>query len=107
MDAGDRSAEVLLGADDRHLRFRSCVRVQLLDDGAAVIALGTRVRTRNRFGRLYMAAIDHVHRRHISPAMLRMAVAHALAPELVQATTHARCRPVVGTLTTAPATSPG
>jgi hypothetical protein len=54
-----------------------------------------------------MAAIDHVHRRHISPAMLRMAVAHALAPELVQATTHASCRPVVGTLSTAPATSPG
>jgi len=44
------------------------------------------VRTHNRFGRLYMAAIDYVHRRHISPAMLRMAVAHALAPELVQAT---------------------
>lgn len=82
----DRSAEVLLGADDRHLRFRSCVRVQLLDDGAAVVALGTRVRTHNHFGRLYMAAINRVHRRHVSPAMLRMAVAHALAPELVQAT---------------------
>jgi len=86
VDATDRSAEVLLGADDRHLRFRSCVRVQLQADGAAVIALGTRVRTHNRFGRLYMTAIDHVHRRHISPAMLRMAVAHALAPDLVQAT---------------------
>ncbi|WP_313343440.1 DUF2867 domain-containing protein [Stenotrophomonas sp.] len=86
VDATDRSAEVLLGADDRHLRFRSCVRVQLLENGAAVIALGTRVRTHNRFGRFYMAAIDHVHRSHISPAMLRMAVAHALAPELVQAT---------------------
>lgn len=106
VDAGDRSAEVLLGADDRHLRFRSCVRVQLLDDGAAVIALGTRVCPHNRFGRLYMAAIDHVHRRHISPAMLRMAVAHALAPELAQATTHARCRPLVGTLSSAPSTSP-
>lgn len=82
----DRSAEVLLGADDRHLRFRSCVRVQLLLDGAAVVALGTRVRAHNRFGRLYMAAINRVHRRHVSPAMLRMAVDHALAPELVQAT---------------------
>lgn len=80
------SAEVLLGADDRHLRFRSCVRVQRLADGTAVVALGTRVRTRNAFGRFYMAAITHVHRRHVSPAMLRMAVAHALAPELVQAT---------------------
>lgn len=86
VDAGDRSAEVLLGADDRHLQFRSCVRVQLQEDGAAVIALGTRVHTHNLFGRLYLAAINHVHRRHISPAMLRMAVAHALAPELVRAT---------------------
>lgn len=84
-DAADRSAEVLLGADDRHLQFRSCVRVQVLDDGAAVIALGTRVRTLNAFGRLYMAAINRVHRRHVSPAMLRMAVAHALAPELATA----------------------
>lgn len=84
-DVADRSAEVLLGADDRHLQFRSCVRVQVLDDGAAVIALGTRVRTLNAFGRLYMAAINRVHRRHVSPAMLRMAVAHALAPELATA----------------------
>ena len=85
VDADDRSAEVLLGADDRHLQFRSCVRVQLLGNGAACIALGTRVRTYNRFGRLYMAAINRVHRRHVSPAMLRMAVAHALAPELLHA----------------------
>ncbi len=84
-DAADRSAEVVLGADDRHLQFRSCVRVQMVGDGAAVIALGTRVRTLNVFGRVYMAAINRVHRRHISPAMLRMAVDHALAPELAAA----------------------
>lgn len=82
VDTVDRSAEVLLGADDRHLQFRSCVRVQLLDDGAAVIALGTRVRTRNAFGRCYMLAIHGVHRHYIAPAMLRMAVAHALASPL-------------------------
>ncbi|MEG2803429.1 DUF2867 domain-containing protein [Stenotrophomonas sp.] len=84
--ADGRSAEVLLGADDRHLQFRSCVRVQRLADGTAIVALGSRVRTRNAFGRFYMAAIGHVHRRHVSPALLRMALAHALAPELVRAT---------------------
>jgi hypothetical protein len=86
VDAADRSAEVLLGADDRHLRFRSCVRVQCLDDGRVQVSLGTRVQTHNAFGRAYMAAINGVHRRHISPALLRMAVAHAQAPELVQMT---------------------
>lgn len=86
VDGADRCAEVLLGADDRHLRFRSCVRVQLHDDGSADVALGMRVRTLNRFGRCYMALVDPLHRHHIAPAMLRMAVAHALAPELVQAT---------------------
>ncbi|WP_312319374.1 DUF2867 domain-containing protein [Stenotrophomonas sp.] len=82
VDADDRSAEVLLGADDRHLRFRSCVRVERLDDGQLRISLGTRVRTHNAFGRFYMALIDRTHRRYISPTLLRMAVAHALAPEL-------------------------
>lgn len=85
VDATDRSAEVLLGADDRHLRFRSCVRVQLHADGSATVALGTRVRTHNAFGRCYLRAIDRVHRHHITPAMLRMAVAHALAPERAHA----------------------
>ncbi|MBK0024844.1 DUF2867 domain-containing protein [Stenotrophomonas sp. S48] len=82
VDAQDRSAEVLLGADDRHLRFRSSVRVQLADDGSVQISLGSRVQTHNRFGRLYMAMIDAVHRHYIAPALLRRAVEHALAPEL-------------------------
>ncbi|MGH8089696.1 MAG: DUF2867 domain-containing protein, partial [Stenotrophomonas sp.] len=69
VDAADRSAEVLLGADDRHLRFRSCVRVQCLDDGRVQVSLGTRVQTHNAFGRMYMAGINGVHRRHISPAL--------------------------------------
>jgi hypothetical protein len=69
-------AEVLLGADDRHLRFRSCVGVRFVGDDAHV-TLGTRVQCRNRFGRVYMAVIDRVHRAYISPAMLFMAVEHA------------------------------
>lgn len=78
----ERVAQVLLGADDRHLLFRSCVRVQMRDDGSAEVSLGTSVRTRNAFGRLYMAAIGSTHRRYVAPSLLRMAVDYALAPEL-------------------------
>ncbi|MBN8884344.1 MAG: DUF2867 domain-containing protein [Rudaea sp.] len=78
IDAGDTRAQVLLGADDKHLRFRSCVGVQMLGDGRIVFSLGTRVACKNLFGRFYMAAIDRTHRRYIAPAMLRMAVDHAI-----------------------------
>jgi hypothetical protein len=76
IDPDGTSAQVLLGADDRHLRFRSCVGVQFVGDDAH-ITLGTRVQCRNRFGRFYIAAIDRVHRAYISPVMLSMAVDHA------------------------------
>jgi hypothetical protein len=69
-------AEVLLGADDRHLRFRSSVRVVYVGNDAH-ITLGTRVQCMNWFGRFYIAAIDRVHRAYISPTMLSMAVEHA------------------------------
>lgn len=78
--AGDGSrAQVILGADDKHLAFRSCVGVQRLVDGSLDFTLGTRVRYRNLFGRFYMTAIDRVHRSYVSPTMLRMAVDHALS----------------------------
>lgn len=77
VDALGLHAQVLLGADDRHLRFRSCVGVRIVGDEAR-ITLGTRVQCRNRFGRFYMARIDRVHRAYVSPAMLAMAVEHAL-----------------------------
>lgn len=76
-DAG-RRVEVILGADDKHLMFRTCVGVRLEADGAFVCSMATRVRTRNPFGRLYMAAISGVHRRYIAPAMLRHAADHAV-----------------------------
>jgi hypothetical protein len=79
VDAGDRRAQVLLGADDRHLRFRSCVGVQVRPGGDIVVTLGTRVHCLNAFGRVYLALIDRVHRGYVSPALLRPAVAHALA----------------------------
>jgi hypothetical protein len=69
-------AEVLLGADDRHLRFRSSVAVRYIGNDAH-ITLGTRVQCRNWFGRFYIAAIDRIHRAYISPTMLSLAVEHA------------------------------
>lgn len=78
VDAAARTAQVILGADDRHLRFRSCVSVAISPGGAATITLGTRVQTHNAFGKFYMLAIDRVHRRYISPTMLRLAVEFAI-----------------------------
>lgn len=76
--ADDRRAEVLLGADDKHLAFRSSVAVTIDADGAICFSLATRVRCRNRFGRFYMACITRVHRSYVAPSMLRLAAAAAL-----------------------------
>lgn len=77
-DADGQRAQVILGADDRHLQFRTCVAVQRLDDGGALVTLATRVHCRNLFGRAYLALIVQVHRDYIAPTMLRMAVSHAV-----------------------------
>ena len=77
INADDTRAQVILGANDKHLSFRSCVCVEIKGEGRVDIMLGTRVHCRNLFGRVYMAAIDHVHRRYISPTMLRFAVDYA------------------------------
>ena len=76
---------MILGADDKHLVFRSCVSVRVLDSRNLEITLGTRVRYKNLFGRLYMAMIDRTHRSHVAPAMLRMAAEHAFPPVQVGA----------------------
>lgn len=78
VDSSGGRAQVILGADDKHLVFRSCVGVELLPDGRVKCTLGTRVRTRNLFGRFYMGVIDRMHRGYISPTMLRLAVDHAV-----------------------------
>ncbi|MGH8028403.1 MAG: DUF2867 domain-containing protein [Arenimonas sp.] len=70
--------QVILGADDKHLRFRSCVTVERFDDGRVDVQLGTRVQTTNAFGHLYMVLIDRTHRGYVSPVMLRLAVDHAV-----------------------------
>jgi len=73
-----RVAQVVLGVDDRHLAFRSCVGVRLLGDGAIEFSLATRVACRNLFGRVYMALIARTHRKLIAPEMLAHAVDSAL-----------------------------
>ena len=76
--ANGQCVDVLLGADDRHLVFRSCVRVERQDDGRVRVCLGTRVKPLNAFGHAYMALIERVHRHCIAPTMLRSAVEHAI-----------------------------
>lgn len=78
LDVDDRHAQVLLGADDRHLRFRSCVSVRIVPGERVELTLATRVHCRNLGGHLYMALIERVHRHYASPAMLRMATEYAL-----------------------------
>ncbi|MBV8656851.1 MAG: DUF2867 domain-containing protein [Burkholderiales bacterium] len=78
IDQGDLRAQVILGADDKHLVFRSCVGVEMLEGQQVRITLGTRVHCKNLFGRFYMQVIDTVHRGYIAPTMLRQAVAHVV-----------------------------
>jgi hypothetical protein len=72
-------SQVILGADDRHLRFRSCVGVEVIDQYHAKITLGTRVHCKNLFGRFYMFIIDYVHRHYITPTMLRRAADYVIS----------------------------
>lgn len=74
----DSEAQVVLGADDRHLSFRSGVSVTVVGDHELLFSLENAVHCTNRFGHFYMGAIRAVHRRLIAPAMLRHAVGWAL-----------------------------
>jgi hypothetical protein len=77
-DARQNRMEVILGADDKHLQFRSCVGVQEVAPGLIEFSLSTRVRTRNAFGRFYMTLIHRLHRRMIAPTMLQHATDYLL-----------------------------
>ena len=79
INTANTKAEVILGADDKHLIFRSCVGVEVIDIQTAHVTLGTRVQCKNTFGRFYMAMIDYVHRRYVSPQMLRSAASYAVS----------------------------
>lgn len=70
----DKLAQVILGADDKHLKFRSCVGVEIMNDHQVKFTLGTRVHCKNVFGQFYMFLINYTHRHYIAPNMLRLAV---------------------------------
>lgn len=72
------SAQVVLGADDRHLRFRTVVGVEVDSSGSFEFSMATAVQCLNPFGRFYMAAIGRIHRGYIAPAMIRTALADVL-----------------------------
>lgn len=65
-------AQVVLGANDKHLQFRSVVMVEI-DEEAIVISLSNRVAYRNLFGRFYMTCIQSIHQNYIVPTMLSSA----------------------------------
>lgn len=72
-------AQVILGANDKHLIFRSCVAVELVSQDNIEITLGTRVHCKNMFGRFYMAVIDYTHRHYITPMILNRAADYILS----------------------------
>lgn len=71
-------AKVMLGADDRHLRFRTCVSVRWCAANRLEVSLANRVECRNWFGRAYIFAISGVHRRYIVPVLIRSGLAGVL-----------------------------
>ncbi len=79
ISADGRTAQVILGADDKHLVFRTCVAVRLVGAGAVEFSMANRVACTNLFGRVYMALIAGTHRRVVAPTMLAHAVDAALS----------------------------
>lgn len=65
--------QIVLGADDKHLRFRSVVMVEIQENGV-MFSLSNRVAYQNWFGRFYMRCIQVVHQKYIVPQMLSSAV---------------------------------
>jgi Protein of unknown function (DUF2867) len=75
-DSDGNHVQVMLGANDKHLTFRSAVSVEKLGPQRVNITLGTSVICKNLFGRFYMSAISYVHRKYVSPTMLSDAASY-------------------------------
>lgn len=63
---------VVMGLDDRHLDFRLALDVAALDDRRREVTATTLVRTHNRLGRTYLAAIRPFHRRIVPGIMAQV-----------------------------------
>ena len=90
MNADNTEVQVVLGADDKHLQFRSVVMVEIKKEGI-VISLSNRVAYRNLFGHFYMACIRGVHQAYIVPKMLSTAARQLCSPESIVERPHCRC----------------
>lgn len=75
----DTLAQVILGADDKHLKFRSSVEIKVNDDNNILITLANRIHANNLFGQFYMSVIDYVHRNYIAPTMLKRAASYVIS----------------------------
>ena len=64
---------VVMGLDDRHLDFRLSVDVRRLDERRREVVATTLVKTHNRLGRTYLAAILPFHRRIVPGLMAKAA----------------------------------
>lgn len=69
-----RPERVVLGLDDKHLDFRLVIEMEARGPAGLAAVATTYVRTHNRGGRLYLAAVKPFHRL-IVPAMLARAAA--------------------------------
>eukprot|EP01119_Soliformovum_irregulare_P000598 TRINITY_DN10421_c0_g1_i1.p1 TRINITY_DN10421_c0_g1~~TRINITY_DN10421_c0_g1_i1.p1 ORF type:complete len:546 (+),score=64.94 TRINITY_DN10421_c0_g1_i1:43-1680(+) len=72
------STQVTLGANDKHLQFRSVValdthRNQDNNISAIDVRLSTRVFCLNAFGKFYMRSIESAHEHHIIPSLMQNA----------------------------------
>jgi len=65
---------IVLGLDDKHLDFRVVVEMRPDQKSGLAAVTTTYVRTHNRGGRLYLAAVRPFHR-VIVPALMRRAIA--------------------------------
>jgi hypothetical protein len=82
----DSCSQVILGANDKHLVFRSCVSVTINSNDAIVFSLSTKVACKNMFGRFYMAIISQTHRKYITPTMLMYAVSYIVKKQATDQT---------------------
>lgn len=94
LNADNTEVQVVLGADDKHLQFRSVVMVEVKEKGV-VISLSNRVACRNLFGRFYMRCIQGVHQVFIVPKMLSTAASKISIQEVPKAKPKCWCKRVL------------
>ena len=90
MNVDNTEVQVVLGADDKHLQFRSVVMVEIIEEGI-VISLSNRVAYRNFFGRFYMTCIRGIHQAYIVPKMLSTAASQLCSLESTVERHQCRC----------------